>query len=171
MTYAESHEPYNYDSQDAYNTQPVRYIGYGNAPTITHQASAPVKQVQQPQANKVMKRSKAESLALVSKLKKCIVAASFVSFGTLSFLVAGNVVGVTSHPSTTSSSSATSTSAKSSTIVTTPSQTPAQSSTNSSSGSYFQQGQSTTQSNQGGYGIGSSSSSSQQGAVSSSHTS
>ena len=173
MAYTDSHESYTYDSQDAYNTQPVRYIGYGNAPTITQQAPAPVKQVQhvpQPQANKVMKRSKAESLALVSTLKKWIIAASVVSFGTLSFLVAGNVVGVTSHTSTTSGSSATSTSSKSSTTIT----TPAQSSTNSNSGSYFQQGQnqqSTTQSNQGGYGIGNSSSSSQQGAVSSSSAS
>lgn len=157
------------------------YYGYGQpsvpyAPDAQSQRIAyaqpkpvppPAKKPQQPQAHKVMKRSKAESLSLVSKLKKWIIAASFVSFGTLSFLVAGNVVGVTSH---TSSSSSTSTSSKSSTTVTTPSQ----SSTNNSSGSYFQQGQnqqSQSQSNQGGYGIGNSSSSSQQGAVSSSRTS
>ena len=184
MTYPQSHEPYN-DSQDAYTTQPVHYTGYQyppvtppnggypvyTQPTIYGQPTAPYVQQQQmaqqvpakkPQA-KVMKRTKAESLALVSSLKKWIIAASVVSFGTLSFLVAGNVVGVTSHTSTTSS---TSSSSKSSTTTTTPTQT----TTGSSSGSYFQQGQSTTQSNQGGYGIGNSSSSSQ-GAVSSSSTS
>ena len=183
MTYPESHEPYN-DSQDAYTTQPVHYMGYqyppvtppdGGYPACTQptlyygQPTAPYVQQQQmaqqvpakkPQA-KVMKRTKAESLALVSKLKKWIIAASVVSFGTLSFLVAGNVVGITSH---TSSASSTSTSSKSSTT------TPTQTTTGSSNGSYFQQGQSTTQSNQGGYGIGNSSSSSQ-GAVSSSSTS
>ena len=165
MAYPESHEPYTYDSQDAYYTQPIHYTGYSSAPTA-QQVPAPAKQQlkQQPQSNKVMKRTKAESLALVSRLKKWIIAVSVVSFGTLSFLVAGNVVGITSHSSSTSS---TSTSSKSNTTVTTPSQ----SSANSSSGSYFQQGQSQSQSSQGGYGIGNSSSSSQQGAVSSSSTS
>lgn len=172
---AQGQSPYQYSSitpPDAgypMYTQPS-YYGYGQ-PTVPYAPDAQSQQMayaqpkpvtpsmKQPQANKVMKRSKAESLALVNKLRKWIIAASVVSFGTLSFLVAGNVVGVTSHTSSSSS-----TSSKSSSSVTTPSQS------SSSNGSYFQQGQSQSQSNQGGYGFGNSSSSSQ-GAFSSSSTS
>lgn len=129
---------------------PAPYAPY--APTIPQ---APVL-AKKPQANKTPKRSKAESLALLSRLKKWIIATSMVAFGTLSLLVAGHVTGVTSQ-STTTSSTNTSTSTS-----------------NNSGGSYFQQGEGSSQSNStsqagnGGYGIGSSSS---QGAVSSTRTS
>ena len=59
------------------------------------------------QAKTTPKRSKAESLALVQRIKKWILTGSVASFATLSILVAGHAVGTTTTSTTHASSSGT----------------------------------------------------------------
>ena len=105
-------------------------------------------QPRQPSAKPASPRiSKAEALAFVSKCKKWLIAGSMITFGVLSGLVAGHVVGSTSTQSTTPA-------------MNSPANSP---NSPSSNGGFFQQQQ------QGGFGFGNSNLG--QPPVSSSHTS
>ncbi len=114
------------------------------APVRSSQAGS--NQPRQPSAKPASPRiSKAEALAFVGKCKKWLVAGSMITFGVLSGLVAGHVVGSTSTQSTTPATNSPATSPISP----------------SSNGGFFQQQQ------QGGFG----NSNLGQPPVSSSHTS
>ncbi len=116
------------------------------APVRSSQAGS--NQPRQPSAKPASPRiSKAEALAFVGKCKKWLVAGSMITFGVLSGLVAGHVVGSTSTQSTTPATNSPATSPISP----------------SSNGGFFQQQQ------QGGFGFGNSNLG--QPPVSSSHTS
>ena len=73
-----------WQEQQQQQYMPVRPVppGYSRLDTTRHT---------QGEKLKVQKRTKAESLALVSTCKKWIVATSLVSFGVLSVLIAGNM--------------------------------------------------------------------------------
>ena len=92
--------------------------------------------------------SKAQALALVQKLKRWIVVASFLSFGTVSGLVMTHAVGTQAQAQQNTTSTTTSTSSSTPSSSTSSSNT---TSSNQSSGSFLQQ--------QGGSSFGSSSSS------------
>jgi hypothetical protein len=131
--------PYNASidwlQQSPANKQESLYIGrqqgsvQSQTPTVAKKA-APAKQPRMP---------KQKALELVTSLKKGIVISSVMSFGLISLLATGHVVGTTTSttstktPVTTSSSTATATSSITSTATATPSKTSTSSSSQSAS--------------------------------------
>ena len=149
----------NPDSYNDYNQSPIEYI---DAPHSRQQLQQEypipayprnsVASNAQGEKLKVQRRSKAESLALVSTFKKWLIAASLVGFGVFSALVAGNAVGASAQTTTFQPTN-------NNPQVTSPSQ-------NDNGGGFFQQ----QQPDQGGYNFGANNAGSQ-GPVSGSHTS
>ena len=141
------------DGNDPYGQTHLPYIANSNPllserrevvsrPATPGAGSSRITPARSPQTKSAQPRlSKAEALAFVGACKKWLVAGSIVTFGILSGLVAGHIVGATSSQAAPASN--------------TPATSP------SSDGSFFQQ--------QGGYGFGNGNS--WQPPVSSSHVS
>ena len=101
----------SYMSPDAYDYEqsPIEYIDARRTWQEQQQQQQPVPpgysrldatRHTQGEKLKVQKRTKAESLALVNTCKNWIVAASLVSFGVLSALIAGNMAGANAQNAT-----------------------------------------------------------------------
>ena len=123
----------------------------------------PVRTQQRPAPAKM---PKAQALALLRRLKRGIVVASFLSFGTFSALVVSHTVGTTTQQASTATSTQKTTSSATSTATktTAPTSTPTKTSTQQATPT------TTTNTQQGGsYGFGSSNSASNP--VSGTHTS
>lgn len=132
------------DENNPYGQPSVPYTGYTNPllpqrqevvsrPTTPRAGSSHITSACSSQATSAQPRlSKAEALAFVRACKKWLIAGSIVTFGLLSGLVAGHVVGTTFTQATPANQTA----PASNTPTTSP----------SSDGSFFQQ--------QGGYGFG-----------------
>jgi hypothetical protein len=121
--------------------------------SIQHQRPSP-----QQQRTPAARMPKAQALALLRKMKRGIVIASFLSFGTFSALAMGHTVGAAAQQTTTSTTT---------THVLTPTTTATTKTTGATPTATATQGATTQQG--GGYGFGSSTSTSQP--VSGTHTS